>query len=123
MKKYFYTIIAFWFLSISWVFAGGLQESMNPTGGISGPDGVISQRGNEPDILMRLAEFVRDFLFSILWVVVVGVFLYFWFKLISAKGNPEELKKVMVGFIYVIVGLAIIPLSLVLVRLVSSINF
>lgn len=75
------------------------------------------------NVLMTLFWFFRDFLFDILWVITVWVFLYFWFKLISAQWNPEEMKKVIVGFVYVVIGLAIIPLSLAAVRLVSSLNF
>lgn len=62
------------------------------------------------------------FIFSILWIVWVGVFLYFGYKLLMARWNQEEMKKVLMGFAYAVIWLAIIPMAYVLVSLISSLN-
>lgn len=67
--------------------------------------------------------FVKDFIFSILWIIVVWVFLYFWFKLVTSAWNPEELKKTMMWLVYVIVWLAIMSLAWAAVKLVTTLNF
>ncbi len=67
--------------------------------------------------------FIKDFIFTILWIIVVGVFLYFWFKLITARWNPEEMKNTLVAFVYAIVWLAIIPLAYALVKIITTYKF
>jgi hypothetical protein len=72
---------------------------------------------------MDVFAYIRDFIFDLVWIAAIGVFLYFGFNMISAQWNPEELKKVLIGFLYAVIWLAIIPLSWALVRLVSSLDF
>gem|GEM_PF-2562006 len=59
----------------------------------------------------------------ILVVLAIGLFVYLGIKLLIARGNEEEYKKAMLGFVYAISGLAIIPLAYALVTFVSQINF
>ncbi len=99
-------IIAFFlfFVSISSIFAGNLKDQLNPLSWVGDQNPVLSQAAWaaiswDESILTGLFAYVRDFIFDILWLVAVGVFLYFWYKLISAQGNPEELKKVLVWFV------------------------
>ena len=66
---------------------------------------------------------ITDLIFSLLIVIWIGVFLYFGYRLVMARWNPEELKKVLIWFVYAIVWLAIIPLSYAIVRIVSSLSF
>ena len=115
-------------VSISWVFAWDLRDQLNPISWVGEQNPVLAQAAGgaisgDESILTGLFQYVRDFIFDILWLIAVGVFLYFWFKLISAQWNPEELKKVLVWFVYAVIGLAIIPLSWTLVRLISSLEF
>jgi len=130
MKKIFFLIVTAILLLPSFVFAqNDLRNKMNPVSWWMWWNPVLLEATSDTsnnwewNPLMTLFWFFRDFLFDILWVITVWVFLYFWFKLISAQWNPEEMKKVIVWFVYVVIWLAIIPLSLAAVRLVSSLNF
>lgn len=73
--------------------------------------------------LTEVLVFVKDFLFSILAIVSIAVFVYFWFKLVVARWNEEEFKKALMGFLYAIVWLAIIPLAWWAVKIISTLKF
>lgn len=128
----FQKIIKILFLSLvltSSAFAGwtvDLRSSMNPNNGVWTSNPVLSQATGlaaDDSALMDVFAYIRDFIFDLVWIAAIGVFLYFGFKMISAQWNPEELKKVLIGFLYAVIWLAIIPLSWALVRLVSSLDF
>jgi hypothetical protein len=67
--------------------------------------------------------FVKNFTFSIMWIIVVWVFLYLWFKLVTSRGNPEEMKKALMWVVYVAVWLTIMSLAWGAVKLVSTLTF
>lgn len=73
--------------------------------------------------ISQVLIYIKDFLFSILWIIAVWVFLYFWFKLITAKWNEEELKKTLIWFLYAIIWLAVIPLAWSAVKIISTLKF
>ncbi len=73
--------------------------------------------------LSSILWFVRDSILGLLALIAITVFIILWAKLIMARGNPEELKKVLMQFIYSIVWLAVVALSWTAVQLVSSLNF
>lgn len=114
--KYFYIIIWFLFLKIN-VFAD-LKSDMTWI-----IDNKIWINKNETWALDQVFIYAKDFIFTILWIIGVGVFLYFWFKLITSRWNPEEFKKTLLWFVYAIIWLAVVPLAYVLVKLISSLNF
>lgn len=117
--KYFYIIIWFLFLKIN-VFASDLNSKMIS---VLSKNNKIWISGDNTQGLDQVFIYVKDFIFNILWIIWVWVFLYFWFKIISARWNPEEFKKTLMWFVYAIVWLAIIPFAYGLVKLVSSLNF
>lgn len=80
-----------------------------------------ADKGTKP--LDTTFKYVRDTIFGILVVIAVWVFLYLWFKLITAKWNPEEFKKTMLAFMYAIIWLAIIPLAWWVVKLITWLQF
>lgn len=115
MKKIFYIFL--WLLFTLQTYAGDLKNSMIPTS-----DNVwVDEEWTW--VLNQVLKAVKGFMFAILGLIAVGVFLYFWFKLISARGNEEEFKKALMWFVYAIIWLAIIPLAWWAVRLVASLNF
>ena len=124
MKKIIYTFIWYvFFIQFSITsFAWDLKGQMLWTIREQSEDWVwVSWFDTNP--LDDVLKFITDSIFVLLWIIWVWVFLYFGFKLISARWNQEEMKKVLIGFVYAVVGLAIIPLALFVVRLVSSLNF
>ena len=78
---------------------------------------------NKDQTLFWLAEYIRDIIASLIGIVALGVFLYLWFKLISARWQQEEFKKVITHFIYAVIWLACVPLAWGVVKLVSSLSF
>lgn len=55
---------------------------------------------------------------GLLAIVAVGVFIYLGFKLFTAHGNEEEFKKAWTALSYAVVGLAVVPLSYVVIKVV-----
>lgn len=113
--KFFYLFLGifFPFLSRAW----SLREEMYPNNDTIGVDEEWTFALNEVFI------YIKDFIFILLWVIAVGTFLYFWFRLIISRWNEEEFSKALMGFVYAIVGLSIIPLALWVVKIVSSLDF
>lgn len=114
MKKIFFILISYFSFSPTYA---SLKESMLPN------SNTVWVDRDGTNALNQVFIYVKDFLFAILGLIAVGVFLYFWFKLISARGNEEEFKKALMWFVYAIVWLAIIPLAWWAVRLITSLNF
>lgn len=73
--------------------------------------------------LTQVLVYTKDFLFSILGIVAVWVFLYFWFKLIINRWNEEEFKKALMWFLYAVIWLSIIPLAWWAVKIISTLKF
>jgi len=67
--------------------------------------------------------YFRDTIFSLLYVLWIGAFIYIWIKLIMARGKPDEFKKAFTNLIYVIVWILLVSLSWALVRFASWIEF
>ena len=70
-------------------------------------------------IIDTIFKFVKDSISGLLSVFVIWVFLYMWMRLVLAQWNPEELKKTMIQFVYVIVWIFIISIAYAVVKLVS----
>lgn len=75
---------------------------------------------------INIIDFLRTFKNYIFWLIAffsICLFIYNWYRLIMADGKDEEMKKVFTAFVYSVVWLAIIPLSYVVIQLVTSFNF
>lgn len=64
----------------------------------------------------------QSLMFSLMAIVSVGVFVFLGYKLMTAQGNEEEFKKAWVALTYAVIGLALIPASYAIVRIVSGVN-
>ncbi|MDD5770063.1 MAG: hypothetical protein PHE25_03780 [Candidatus Gracilibacteria bacterium] len=114
MKRIIFVIISYFYIcSVN----ADMKNDILPNGNTIGISGV----GVDP--LNQVILYFKDFIFYILGFIAIGVFLYFGFKLILAKGNEEEFKKTVMGLIYAIVGLAIIPLAWGVVKIATTLNF
>ncbi len=114
MKNFLFTFI--WIL-LSFHANASLKDSMLPNNNTVWVDDDWTYALNQVFI------YIKNFLFSILWLVAVWVFLYFWFKLITAKWNEEDFKKALMWFVYAIIWLAIIPLAWWAVKIIASLKF
>ena len=116
MKKLFLSIIYF----IIWIescLAGSLQSKMLPS---EAWYNWASWEWTAP--LSNLVVYAKNFIFSILWLIVVWVFLYHWYNLVTSKWKPDEFKKAIMWLIYTIVWLSIIPLAWTAVKIISWIT-
>lgn len=114
MKKILFTLI--WILSFVDVFAS-LRDEMLPN------DNTVWLDRDGVWVLSQILIYVKDFLFSILGIVAIWVFLYFWFQLVISRWNEEEFKKTLMWFIYAIIWLAIIPVAWGAVKIISTLKF
>lgn len=90
------------------MLVGGGDASANGSTGVTFRSGFLSS--------------AQNFLFSMVAIVAVAVFVYLGFKLVSARGNEEEFKKAWVALTYAVVGLALIPASYAIVRILTGFN-
>ncbi len=73
-------------------------------------------------LLDKLFVFVKDSIFGLLVIVSIWMFLYVWFKLLTARWNPEEFKKAMNSFLYIVIWIFITSLALAIVKLIAWIT-
>ena len=121
MKKYI--IVFLWLLSLLPLqMHGSVQGNMIPN-----PENVKSfidtQWTSWWDQLNSVLLYVTNVIFWILWVLAVWIFIYLWFRLISAQWNQEEFKKALLGFVYAVIWLTVIPLAWAAVKLVTGLRF
>lgn len=115
MKK-IVAILFFAFFQLQ-AFASSLKDDMLPNGNTWG----IWSEGTWA--LTEVLIYAKDFLFSILAIVSIAVFVFYGFKLVVARWSEEEFKKALTGFLYVVIGLAIIPLAWWAVKIISTLKF
>lgn len=87
-------------------------------------DGGLASANSSTDVTFvgSILPSLQNLLFSVMAIVTVGVFVYLGFKLVSARGNEEEFKKAWVALAYAVVGLALIPASYAIIRIVTGFN-
>lgn len=69
----------------------------------------------------RLVNAFISNIFSLLALVVITIFIYIWFLFITSSWDPAQFKKAWKIFMYTIIWMVVIVLSLGVVRLITSI--
>ncbi|MDD2487317.1 MAG: hypothetical protein PHS92_03035 [Candidatus Gracilibacteria bacterium] len=82
--------------------------------------GVNKNNVNFSDNFIKVIE---KYIFGLVGVIAVSVFIYIAYMLFTAEGKEDEMKKAVKALTYAIVGLAIIPLSYVVIKIVTGFNF
>ena len=118
MKYKIYLLLLGYFVTVQSLFAD-LETDILPSWTT---DGVLSGIGTDENILDAVLWYVRDSIFGLLALIAIGVFLYIGFKLISARGNPEEFKKGLNTLIYAVIGIFIVSFAWAAVKLVAGLN-
>ncbi len=118
MKKLFFSLLSF-FLVLPLCSEADLDIQGNII-----PDttnNVVNFAGaNEGfSLLDNILLYIKDSIFNLLALLAIGVFLYTWFLLITARWNPEQFKKAMHSFMYAVIGLVIVSLAWAAVRIVA----
>lgn len=121
MKKYLYFVFA---VSVSLKESFALTSDELKQALIPENDSAINAAAGNVDenLIDRILGFMRDGIFELLFILALIIFLYIAFKLIVARGNPEEFKKALQSFIYAALWLFIIAFAWALVRLVAGIT-
>ncbi len=73
--------------------------------------------------ILSFLQSIQKYILWVVWIITIWVLIYIWFLLISWEWNPDEIKKAFKAFLYLVVWLAIIPLSYILVKIVTWFNF
>lgn len=106
----------------SWTSNTNIQNDMIPsTNTIMGDSADIKWKWT--NVLMPILTEFKTMIFWLLALIAVAVFIYLGYKLVVAQWKPDEFKKAMMGFVYAVVWLAIIPLAWALIKLISSLQF
>ncbi len=105
------------FISNIQVFAIGLQDKILPSSTNSSV-----QTSVQVTTVNQLFIFAKTSIFALLWLVVVAVFIFIGARLVIARWNPEEFKKVLLQFVYAVVWLFVVSIAYLAVQLVSSLS-
>ncbi len=120
MKKFFYFTI-FFFSNIYFWYANEIRDwLLNGTS-----DNSWSSDLNQDSGLDSLSSFFAWFkseIIAVVSVVSIAIFIYIWIKFATAKWNPEEFKKAWLHFVYAIIWIFLVFMSLWIVTLVSNLN-
>lgn len=65
---------------------------------------------------------IQKYLIRLVWLVAIAVFIFAGFNLFMAKGDDKEYGKAWKALTYAAIGLAVIPLSYVVVKIVLGFN-
>lgn len=73
--------------------------------------------------LETIFKFFRDSIFSLILITCLWMFVYIWAKLFMARWNAEEFKKAILGFVYVVIWIAVIAFAWALIKFSSWMDF
>lgn len=74
-------------------------------------------------LLDWILKYFKDSVFKLLALLSIWVFIYIGWKLVVARWKPDEFKKALMNFIYVIVWIFLISAAWAIVRVVTWLNF
>ena len=124
MKKIYYIFLTS-FISYFTAQTYGLETQDLKDGIIPDPS-TVSYAGNSNlewlGFLDYVLSFLRDSAFALMALIAIGMFLFIGGKLLMARGNPEEFKKAMMGFVYAAVGIFVVAAAWAIVKLVAGID-
>jgi len=118
MKIIFFTIL--WYFSIVKYSFWDISEDIIP---LTDNENAIIDTEFDGTYTTFILKYIRDSIFDLLALIAIAVFIFIGARLVIARWNPEEFKKAIMQFIYAIVWLAIVAISWVAVKLVSSLDF
>jgi len=111
-------LLHLWFLSLTSLAATGLQSDLNGTVQELIP---VVQSNNQVNYV-NIAREVQFWLFVFVGIIAVACMIYIGAKLLWAQGNMEELYSATKSMVYIIIGLALIPLAYFIVQLIVNIR-
>jgi hypothetical protein len=120
LRRFVPVLIAFALLmAVSPVWASDdLRESLLLDSSVSAASGDVR------DVTLRenFLSVGLDYIVSILAVLAVGMFVFTGYRLLMADGKEEEHKQAWISFLYIGIGLAVVPMSYAVVKIVLGLN-
>jgi len=74
-------------------------------------------------ILTKIIKFARESIFNLLWVIIVWVLLFIWFRLIIARWTPDIFKKAIMWLVYLVIWVVLIYTSWAMVKIILWTSF
>lgn len=110
-------LIQLWIYNSVWAKIG--KEDIIPRWNSITPAGALP---SWTGFLDGLAEYIKESIFGIMVLIIIWMFLFIGFRLIIARGQPEEFGKAMKSLVYVIVWIFVVSIAWLAVRLISWLN-
>ncbi len=117
MLRYIYFFLMVYILFLNRIFAWFNQWDIDPE------LNSINNGDIGYNLINIILTYIKDNIFSLLYIIWIWAFLYIWVKLIIAKWKPDEFKKAFMNLVYVIIWILIVSFSWALVRFASGIEF
>lgn len=115
LKYIFFSI--FWLINIT--YANSLKDKM-----LNIPwEKLWLEVKEEAPLLVQIVKSFEALFYTIIGIVGVAVFAYFWIKLITSRWDEKAFTNAKNWIIYAVIWLAIIPLSMTIIKLIKSLNF
>jgi hypothetical protein len=73
-------------------------------------------------ILTKIIKFARQSIFNLLWVIVVWVLLYIWFRLIIWKWTPDIFKKAIMWLVYLVIWVVLVYSAWAMIQIILWFN-
>lgn len=71
------------------------------------------------DIKKHFIKTVQNYILGIVALVTIGMLIYIWYTLASAEWKEDQFKKWIKALIYLIVWLAVLPLSYIIIKIAT----
>jgi type IV secretory pathway VirB2 component (pilin) len=71
-------------------------------------------------MLSQILAWLKSEFMTVVWILVIWVFIYIGFRFVVARWNPEEFKKAWSHLIYAVIWLFFIFIAWWLVKIISS---
>jgi len=73
-------------------------------------------------ILTKIIKFARESIFNLLWVIVIWVLLYIWFRLVIWRWTPDIFKKAMMWLVYLVIWVVLIYSAWAMIKIILWFN-
>jgi hypothetical protein len=74
-------------------------------------------------LLDGVIKYFKDSVFGLLYIIVVGIFVYMWAKLVMARWKPDQFKKIWIQLMHIVIWIFIVTWAWAVVKIVSRLSF
>jgi len=84
---------------------------------------LINNKDNWEELLFSVFSYIRNWIFWLLALISIWALIFVGARLLMARWNPEEFKKALTHFIYIIIWIVLVALSWAIVTMVSNLTW